>query len=39
MKDILNLAVCQCGVVWEAPAENLRRLDVFIGGYLEQCRE
>ena len=39
MKDILNLTVCQCGVVWEAPAENLRRLDVFIGGYLEQCRE
>ena len=37
MKEVLNIAVCQCGVVWEAPQENLARLQAFIGGYLEQC--
>ena len=37
MKEVLNIAVCQCGVVWEAPQENLPRLQSFIGGYLEQC--
>ena len=37
MKEVLNIAVCQCGVVWEAPQENLARLQSFIGGYLEQC--
>lgn len=38
-KEILNIAVCQCGVEWKAPEENLRRLDAFISRYIGQCSE
>lgn len=39
MKELLNVAVCQCGVVWENPDENRLRLKSFIDSYLRRCRE
>ena len=39
MKDLLNVTVCQCGVIWESPDRNMSRLDGFISGYLDRCRE
>ena len=39
MKEILNIVLCQCGVQWESPLENMTRLHRFISGYLTGCRE
>lgn len=38
MKEILNVVVCQCGVVWENPDENRLRLRSFIESYHQRCK-
>lgn len=37
IKEILNIAVCQCGVEWKDPEGNRNRLEAFVRGYLEKC--
>lgn len=36
-KEDLNIALCQCGVVWEAPQENFIRIGAMIRRYVGQC--
>lgn len=37
VKDVLSIAVCQCGVAWEAPEENFARIGEMIRRYTGQC--
>lgn len=37
VKNILNVAVCQCGIIWEAPGRNMERLQDFICRYLDNA--
>lgn len=38
-KEVMNIAVCQCGVVWESPEDNFRRIGGMIRRYMGQCPE
>lgn len=37
VKDILNVVACQCGIVWEDPVQNMKRLDAFVQGLLDNA--